>query len=140
MSDLIIYHINNKDNKYKIVDNPLIKVTDTICIKDASEEALLFIIDYINYNKCNNELQAPECPLEEIDLPSIFECERQIFGDILNIECPAYDLRKKLLFIKDVLHISAILDIPILQKKINAILAYYMIHITPDVFEEISKK
>lgn len=132
MDYILLYHCTNKEKLYKISSKSVNKSNilndafldnSKICIKSGSEDALVFIIKYINYYETDDEIMPPDCPLaENLNLKDIFELEDHIFGDLLYL----IDTKKKKMFIKDMAEISQELNLDNLLKKIAAILAYNM--------------
>lgn len=120
MSTANIIHISNPTAIYKVHLD-----ANNITVKSGTEDALIFVVKYINYYNDKDEVPPPEHPLlDNIELKDIFELESHIFGDLL--EVPISEKNK--MFIKELLQIAAELNIISLLKKLSAILAYNMLN------------
>lgn len=117
-------HITNPTNFYKVRTNTISKVLavtehKNIIINSGTEDALVFIVKYLNYYETDEEIQPPEHPLmENIELKDMFELEEHIFQDLLDI--------KHIVFLGQLIKIAEELDMPLLLKKLAAIIAYNM--------------
>jgi hypothetical protein len=115
-----IVHISNPTAIYKVYLN-----TDKIVVESGTEDALVFVVKYINYYNTEDEIPPPEHPLlDNIELKDLFELEAHIFGDLL--EVPITEKNK--MFIKALMQIAIELNIKTLLKKLAAILAYNMLN------------
>lgn len=94
-------------------------------INSGTEDALIFVVKYLNFYKDKSEIPSPEHPLpENISLIDLFEYEQNIFGDLLN------DISDKLetnmSFVSELIKISHELQLDLLLNKLSAIMCFYM--------------
>lgn len=134
--DCIKLMFNESDNVYKVSIKALGKSTvldlyytecDNVNTKPhvvnyGTEDALIFVVKYLNYYNETEEILAPEQPLLDMTIKDIFELEEHIFGSLLALDT---DIKRtsvgSLLAVADGLHVTA------LTNKLAAIVAYNMI-------------
>lgn len=110
----------NAINQSSILNN----VKKDIIIKSGSNDAVIFVVKYLNYYANHVEVRPPDYPLpENTNLHELFEHEEHIFGDLLDIDT-------KLHLLRDILMVADELNIDSLIKKISAILCYFMMKST----------
>lgn len=131
-------HISNKNKTYLVNQKAInksksLKIFDDVnncvfTVRSGNEDAMIFIVKYLNYYKDIEEIPAPEFPLpENISLLEIFEDESHIFDDLLIFDKTNPDCNKKQDFIQNLLQIAEELQIDILFDKLSAILCYYIL-------------
>lgn len=142
MTHLKLTHISNQDNTYKVNINSIMYSTvlknivisndcnNKHCVNFGSEEALIFIVKYLNYYDNDvEEISPPDYPLNDgMKLKDIFELEEHIFNDLI------YEINtnEKKLFLNHLIKIAEELKINNLIKKLAAILAYNMLNMDYD--------
>ena len=112
-SVVLFNHFNNADQK--IQSKPFV-------INNGDDNALIFIVKYLNFYKDIDEIPPPEHPLLNIPLNELFDIEQHIFGDLLIIS----NIDKKINIIKNLVEISEELQLEILLDKLAAISCFYM--------------
>jgi hypothetical protein len=100
-----------------------------ITVKCGNEDALIFIIKYLNTYKNEEEAPAPPSPLPDaMHLDDVFANERHIFEKLLIIDSST-DINKKIKEIAPMLAITTELKLDILHNKLAAIISKYMMSI-----------
>lgn len=123
-----IYKVNNNAIKLSLMFN----LNKTITLDNVSNDAVIFIVKYLNFYSVNEELPPPEHPLlDDISLIDIFELESHIFGDILFTT----NIKKNISFINDIVKIATILKMEFLSLKLAAIMCYYTQSICPKTLD-----
>jgi len=119
--DKYAYNIDIK----AINQSSVLKSIDTsITIKSGSNDAVIFIVKYLNYYANHVEIRPPDYPLSDnTNLHELFEHEEHIFGNLLDIDTQLQTLR-------DILNVAEELDIDSLIKKLSAILCFFMMKTT----------
>lgn len=92
----------------------------SIIVKSGSNDAVIFVVKYLNYYANHVEIKPPEYPLaDNTNLHELFEGELHIFGILLDIDAKMQDL-------KNILNVAEELEIDSLIKKISAIICFFM--------------
>ena len=108
---LYIYNNNSSNIPLKVV------------VETGDDEALIFVVKYLNKYKDKDEIAAPEHPLlENVNLDELFEYENDTFGQFLQLD----NIEKNITPIKNVIRIAEELQIKTLVDKLSAILCYYL--------------
>jgi hypothetical protein len=101
-----------------------INIDKPITITTGSNDAVIFVVKYLNYYANHMEVRPPDYPLaDNTNLHELFEDEEHIFGNLLDIDT-------SLQSIKDILNVAEALNIDSLIKKLSAILCFFMIKST----------
>jgi len=102
----------------------VLKNIDSITIKSGSNDAVIFVVKYLNYYANNVEVRPPDYPLaDNTNLHELFEHEEHIFGNLLDIDTQLQTLC-------NILNVAEELNIDSLIKKISAILCFFMMKST----------
>lgn len=115
--------VTHLGKKYKLTLNAFNKVNkfkEEAVLEVGSEDAMVFVVNYLNYYADIEEIPAPEHPLSD-DIKILFDLEQHIFGSLLNKD----NIVEKIAFVNDIANIAEYLEMKILMKKCCAILAYY---------------
>jgi len=108
---LYIYNNNSSNVPLKVI------------VETGDDEALIFVVKYLNKYKDKDEIAAPEHPLlENVNLDELFEYENDTFGQFLQLD----NIEKNIIPIKNVIRIAEELQIKTLVDKLSAILCYYL--------------
>jgi hypothetical protein len=123
MNYIELSHISNSKNFYKVGVNSAnktnLKLKETNVIQSGSEEALIFIVKYLNCYENDNEISPPEQPLiENIELKDLFEFEEHIFENLMDFA--------KIHLLSNIIKIAEELNMKMLLQKLAAIIAYNM--------------
>jgi bifunctional N-acetylglucosamine-1-phosphate-uridyltransferase/glucosamine-1-phosphate-acetyltransferase GlmU-like protein len=106
----------NAINQSSVLKN----INKSITIKSGSNDAVIFVVKYLNYYANHVLIRPPDYPLaENTNLHELFEHEEHIFGNLLDIDT-------KLHLLRDILMVADELNIDSLIKKISAILCFFM--------------
>lgn len=107
----VLLHFDNKKDK-------------PIIVKSGSNDAVIFVVKYLNYYANHTEIKPPDYPLaDNTNLHELFEHEEHIFGNLLDIDTQLQSLQ-------NILYVAEELDIDSLIKKISAILCFFMMKLT----------
>lgn len=110
------------------------KTQEKIIITKGNQDALIFIIKYLNFYSTIEEVPIYDHPLpENVALAELFELEQIIFGDLLNMT----NLDQKIVFVKNLIDIAEELDLNVLFEKLSCILCYYMMHSCNETIKEV---
>lgn len=100
------------------------KIYNPITIKSGSNDAVIFVVKYLNYYAKHVEIKPPDYPLaDNTNLHELFEHEEHIFGNLLDIDTQLHHLQ-------DILTVAEELGVDSLIKKISAILCFFMMKLT----------
>ena len=129
---IIVFTFTGSKSQYKVNSEAFKKLSKMVLnssrvnVKSGTEDALIFVIKYINTYSEKFEIPAPDFPLtEDSPLTEIFEYETHIFGDLLNIS-DKQNLQTKLNFITEIVNIAEELGLEILFNKVSAIVCVYI--------------
>lgn len=115
------YEIKNIKDIFYVFDN--IENPGKIIVKSGSEDAMIFVVDYLNIYDNRPMIAPPEYPLLDMGINDIFEEEQHIFKDFFESPLPP----SKKVFLSNVLNISEELCVGTLVGKIAAIFNYDMV-------------
>lgn len=95
-----------------------------VTVKSGSNNAVIFVVKYLNYYSNHTEINPPEHPLSDnTNLHDLFEREAHIFGDLLDIDI-------QMQYLKDILSVAEELGVESLVQKISAILCFFMMKLS----------